>query len=198
MVAEVKTEWSTLAGTELWAVIATLANAGNAHVLFVYYNSSSTTVRISDETTTQSKTGLTDASTARVTRGCYWQSGGNMGITGEGLSVVSGSFDGTLPTNGVFYIGCKGNSSMFWFGNIRNLRVWDAAVTDRVLQDLTSPVEALDSVAITDIIAAERVAAGASAAVTGTATASINETDIQTDGTKTIIITTTGDTWIPE
>ena len=38
-------------------------------------------------------------------------------------------------------------------------------------------------------------AAGASAAVTGTATASITEADIVTGG-KTIIITLTGTTWI--
>jgi hypothetical protein len=41
----------------------------------------------------------------------------------------------------------------------------------------------------------ETVAAGASAALTGTATATINEADIVAGG-KTIILTLTGDTWI--
>lgn len=44
-------------------------------------------------------------------------------------------------------------------------------------------------------ISRDGIDAGASAAITGTATATINESDIVTGG-KTVIITLTGDTWV--
>jgi len=95
-----------------------------------------TSCTIYDGTTTVTKSGLTDTSTAIRRRATSWGSSG-LFVTGDGASLASGSFDGTMSVVGALGIGGAGDAGNF-SGTIKNVQIWQVQLTDGALQALTA------------------------------------------------------------
>lgn len=96
-----------------------------------------TSAAINDSTTTVTKSGLADRSTAVRKTASAW-GGITMSITGDGLAVASGVFDGVFAGIALG-IGCSSNGSTGHMGGtIKNARIWLNKATDTQLQALTA------------------------------------------------------------
>lgn len=157
-------------------------------------------------TATQSTTSVTASTTLHVvTVGCFWTSGstrtGFFGGKIAEVGIVSGdvtSNEGLLfamgvPLDEIF----PSNRLLSYLPLHKDTRIADLSQYRRVFT--ASGAVAVDDHPPIIYTRKRRVylvsAPGASAAVTGTATASITEADVVAGG-KTIIITLTGDTWL--
>lgn len=117
----------------------TASSAGAARPVFISTASlfsvantaAATTTDIFDATTTVSKAGLTDMSTAVRKRASSWGAGG-ISVTGDGAAVANGAFDGSMGSGATLSIG--GN----WKGTIQNVRIFQAQVTSAQLQAMTA------------------------------------------------------------
>lgn len=96
----------------------------------------STTVSTFDGTTTLKKTGLSDLSTGVRKRIASWGATGQS-ITGDGLSVSVGAFDGVYGNNTQIGIG-HGAGGNQWFGTIKNIMISQSQLTDAQLSALTA------------------------------------------------------------
>ena len=87
-----------------------------------------------DGTTVVSKSGLTAMSTGVRKRASSWGSG--ISITGDGVAVTAGSFDGSFQTTSIG-IGC-GATVAQWFGTVKNARLWTRQISDAALVSITA------------------------------------------------------------
>jgi len=123
------------------------------------------------------------------------------GSAGRRLSIrTGGTYDDVYTDQGalndVLETECDGTTIKFYANGV--LKHTENGVTDHqteTSQGIVSDNSHSAAIPTLDDFLAEALAAGGSAALTGTVTASITESDIVTGG-KTIILTLTGDTWV--
>lgn len=130
---------------------------------------------------------------------------GGTGAAGRRLTKnVAGTLTDLITSQGVdeefIKVKCSGNTVTFWQGGTGGAPSWTQVGTDQTVSDHNT--ETSQGFVVSTSGSAEQwddfeagALASSSAALTGTATASITETDIVTGG-KTIILTLTGDTWV--
>jgi hypothetical protein len=95
-----------------------------------------TQISINDGANNVTKTGLsTTVGNVRKRAGSYGAAG--MSVTGEGLAVATGSFDGFLG-NTAIAIGSATNGTVPLNGTVKNVRVWQTQLTDAVLVSITA------------------------------------------------------------
>jgi hypothetical protein len=94
-----------------------------------------TRIQILDSTTTATKTGLTEMSTAFRKRAGSWGAGGIF-VTGDGQAPASDVFDGSMGATGIG-IGCFQNGIRQSNGTIKNVRIWLNQLPSTTLQALT-------------------------------------------------------------
>jgi hypothetical protein len=138
--AELKTLWTTkISGSA--SESPAVAIAFNAVTYGPLYSTSeaATIIRIKDSTNDLSKTGLTDMSTAVRKRASSWKSSNStLLITGDGAAPSSGTFDGTMLQLSIgIGKGSGGAVSGWWYGTLRNVKLWTTAATSAELQSLT-------------------------------------------------------------
>ena len=91
-----------------------------------------------DGTTIPGKTGLTSMATAVRKRASSW-GGAGLSITGDGATVATGAFDGTMGAGGGnISIGHDNSGNLSWNGTIRNVRIWTTQLSDGQLQAMTA------------------------------------------------------------
>lgn len=132
--AEVSTLWSTSANLH---GAVTFENTRGP--LLTATGLAATRLRIRDGTNAAEKTGLTDMSTGVRKRASSW-GGSALAITGDGLAVATGTFDGNMNDNSRdIHIATTVNAGgTEWFGTIKNVRIWQRQLSDAVLQSLTA------------------------------------------------------------
>ena len=129
--AELFTEWTV--APDYPVAIATLGNAGP---LRVEASNASTTISANDGVNVVTKSSLTDMSTAVRKRAVSW-SGTALTITGDGVSVTTGTFDGSFDATAIgIGVGTSGTSS--WYGNIGNVKIYSRALSDAQLGAMTA------------------------------------------------------------
>lgn len=131
--AELSTLW-TAANAAANDVAISIGNAA-AGWLFGNTPDASTIIATLDGTTTVKKTGLTNMNTASRKRACSWGLSGQS-ITGDGVAVATGLFDGAFGNNVNIGIG-HGSSANSWYGCVKNVRIWTRQIADSQLVSLT-------------------------------------------------------------
>ena len=101
--------------------------------LFLQSADARTTVKSYDGTTLVQKTGLGDLLTGQRKLACAW-GGTAQTVTGSGGAVVSGSFDGAWGTTTAPIIATSGAL----YGYIKQTHIWQSALTDAQLQQVTT------------------------------------------------------------
>ncbi len=97
-----------------------------------------TEARVNDGTNSVLKSGLSSYATGIRKRASSWGSGGLV-ITGDGLAVATGSFDGAMASTAIaIATGTSGGAGTTWGGTIKNVRIWTAQLPDQQLQAVTS------------------------------------------------------------
>ena len=122
--AEMSSVWTTPGGT--YTAIAMGANAA----IFVPSAGGAGLVRITDGTTTVTKSGLASSATGIRKRASSW---GGLGlvITGDGAAVATGSFDGAMSNTNIA-IGSG------WNGTLKNVRLWQRQLDNEQLIKITA------------------------------------------------------------
>ncbi len=87
--------------------------------------------RVTDGVNVMSMSGLDDLTAGRVKRALSW-SGATMSMTGNGVPPTSGTFDGTFGDGTTIDIGLNMN------GSVRDVAIWNVALTNAQLQALTA------------------------------------------------------------
>jgi hypothetical protein len=130
--AELGTEWTAASGN----VIPIGLDTGVNSLFFRGNGGADTALAINDGTNTVSKTGLSQFSTGTRKIVGSW---GDVGlvITGDGLTVSTGTFDGTMPSTALA-IGSNTAGGNNWFGTIKNVRIWTSQLPDGELQVITT------------------------------------------------------------
>jgi hypothetical protein len=126
--AEVSTLWSTGPTTAGAIMFGTSEGPLRAQA------AADTQILAFDGTTVVSKSGLTAMSTGVRKRASSWGSG--ISITGDGVAVTAGSFDGSFQTTSIG-IGC-GATVAQWFGTVKNARLWTRQISDAALVSITA------------------------------------------------------------
>jgi hypothetical protein len=129
---ELSTLWSAASGATNTAVGFDASGFGPMFVP----NLASTVIRMSDGTTANPKTGLTDMSTGIRKRASSWGTG--QSITGDGATVATAAFDGTIAGTVSIAIGSNTSGAVNWFGTIKNGRIWKRQLPDATLQAITA------------------------------------------------------------
>ena len=125
-----------LNNTSTGAIQTAIALSTTTGPLNIASAGAATTIRISDGTTDTAKSSLTDMTTAVRKRASSW-GGSVQAITGDDVAVTSGAFDGTLGSTAIG-IGCATDGTLFWFGTVKNVRIWTKQLSDNTLRGLTS------------------------------------------------------------
>lgn len=94
-----------------------------------------TVIEVFDGTNTLQKTGLSNCSTAAVTRASAW-SGVTQIVTGDGAAVSSGAFDGGMGNTSIA-IGCDTSSATQFNGCIQSVSLWTRRFSNAELQTLS-------------------------------------------------------------
>lgn len=105
--------------------------------LQVVFGSAVTTICSFDSVNQISKGGLSNLNSVVGKRASSWGTG--ISSTGDGLTVASGAFDGSMGNGTTIGIGCSGAGTSQWFGTIRNAIIFPAQFTDAQLQGKTGP-----------------------------------------------------------
>jgi hypothetical protein len=129
--AELSTLWSVATGASQVALSANTATTFNAAT-----GTTPTALRTSDATNVVTKSGMSSTFSAAQKRACSW-GGSTLEITGNGLVVASGSFDGSMGDTTIG-VGCRASASdQQWFGTIHNVRIWQTQFSAAQLQQIT-------------------------------------------------------------
>ncbi len=134
--AEISSEWATADPAVFPAIISFGTNLPSG-VLIGIANTASTAIETWDSTNTTQKTGLSSYNnTVRKVAVAYSAAASTLSITGGGLAVAAGVFDGTYDNTAIF-VGSSDNIS-YWDGTIKNVKFWLTRLTDSNLQTLTT------------------------------------------------------------
>jgi hypothetical protein len=129
--AELGTLWTTAAVASKAVTFDNTAsafqNAGDAL---------STSIRIFDGTTSDSKSGLTSMATGSRRRAASWGASGLI-VTGDGATPATSAFDATIGNTNIS-IGCAANGIAQWNGLVKNVRIWQQQLTSAHLQAITN------------------------------------------------------------
>src|SRR3990167_4642545 len=112
-----------------------LANDGNGRFFDIAGSQASTTIRTFDGTTAVTKSGLTSLTTGVRKRAVSW--GADLTITGDGATVATGAFDGSMGAGATIQVGGIGTGTE-WYGTMKNVRIWTSQVPNAALQVMTS------------------------------------------------------------
>lgn len=134
--AELQTLWALSPTASPFAI--TVNNANGIPMVVSGPSVAATQMRIFDGTLVVSRGGLTDMSTAVRKRGSSWGPAGQV-VTGDGASVSTGAFDGTMgPQDNPLFIGCNTGGGNTWNGTIRNVTIWPYQFSNAQLQQQTT------------------------------------------------------------
>lgn len=130
--AQLMTNWTTNAV----ASVAVGFGVATELPLQVATSAATTTTSARDGTNVVTKSGLTDLSTGLRKRASAW-GGSTMIVTGDGVAVQSGNFDGDIGSTAIA-IGSATGGAGNWFGAIRRVALWAPRFTDSQIQQVTS------------------------------------------------------------
>lgn len=127
--------------SSLWTVApstpTSIVQFGSNGQILVVGGGASTTLRFFDGTNVTDKAGLSDLSTGVRKRASTW-GGSTTAITGDGVAVTAGTFDGTVSSTAIGIGVNPDTSTAQWFGTIRNVRIYQNQFTSAQLQAVTA------------------------------------------------------------
>lgn len=106
--------------------------------LFVGTAANSSSISINDGTSSVTKSGLSQLTSASGKRVSSWGAAGKL-ITGEGATVASGAFDGSMGSAGIG-IGCGTGGAVNWFGTLKNIGIYSEQLPVATVQLMTTEV----------------------------------------------------------
>jgi hypothetical protein len=110
----------------------------NGRLMFSAANVASTRLAMFDGTTSVQTGVLSDLSTGIRKRASSYGAAGQL-ITGDGVTPVSGAFDGSMgPGTGNIGIGLNASGANQWFGTLKNVSIWQTQFSAAQLQAITS------------------------------------------------------------
>lgn len=129
--AELSTQWTTGPTTPTAAI-----QFGSSGQILVSGGQVSTAFRVYDGTNVVDKTGLSDMALGIRKRVSSW--GSSLMMTGDGLTVASGSFDGAMSSTAIGIGVNPDTSTAQWYGTIKNVRIYSTQLTSAQLQAVTA------------------------------------------------------------
>ena len=130
---ETATLWSTSAPAA--TAVLTFDNL-SAAPMYTDVSRASTEIGVSDGTGAVTKTGLAAMHTGVRKRASSW-GGTTMSITGDGVAVDNGAFDGSFGST-LINIMSNATGGGNWSGTAKNVRIWTTQLANQQLQAITS------------------------------------------------------------
>lgn len=113
--------------------VAIGTGAANGFAVYKGAGNPPTVISQFDNTSAQSKTGITDYSLQVPVKVASAWGGATMEITGAGLAPTSGAFDGTMGDGTTIGVGNNGSGGQVWNGTLKNVKLWAVKLSSQTL-----------------------------------------------------------------